>query len=150
VVAASIWYIARPELTEDQKNGKTIVAAMTTDFGASMKMVSILTDKPSVLAEEMDKYYRPYVSQELLEEWRADSRIALGRQTSSPYPAGIDIQSVTKINSTTIKVTGTVNEVANNAEGIVETVSTYPVTLTYEYLDDTWKMTEAEKGSPTE
>jgi hypothetical protein len=147
IVGGAIWYSQAHQKSSNLVGGEYAVAGITNAFGANLKMVSLLADKDDVAAS-MDIHYKPFVTPELLAEWKADPTLAPGRQTSSPFPDKIEVASVSKINSRTYKVTGNVLEVANGTKGSTQVVSVYPITLTYKNFDGTWLITELEKGQP--
>ncbi|MBP9851780.1 MAG: hypothetical protein KBC67_00785 [Candidatus Pacebacteria bacterium] len=145
IAAGAVWYVTKPKYASNLIGGEYAVAGITNAFGANLKMVS-LTAEPALVAESMDRQYKPFVTEKLLAEWKADPTKALGRQTSSPYPDKIEIASVSKVSKKSYVVTGNVIEVATGTKGAVTTVSVYPVTLTYKNIRGVWLIDEVVKG----
>jgi hypothetical protein len=83
------------------------VRTLMRDFGAKLKMVSLLAP-PDILEKSMREHYAPYVSDALLEKWIADPSTAPGRQVSSPWPDRIEIKHITPgglVNADILEVT---------------------------------------------
>lgn len=104
----SIWIINTQEKKENipQDQGKQTdqVAEFVRHFGEQLKEVSLIAPDAS---EQIKKQYGPYVADDLLSGWEEDPESAPGRLTSSPWPEGLVVKSVTKATSTenTYKVT---------------------------------------------
>ncbi|HRH31663.1 MAG TPA: hypothetical protein PK950_03275 [Candidatus Paceibacterota bacterium] len=148
IAAGAVWYATKPKYASNLVGGEYAVAGITNAFGANLKMVS-LTAEPALIAESMDRQYKPFVTEKLLADWKADPTKAIGRLTSSPYPDKIEIASVSKVSKKSYVVTGNVIEVATGTKGAVTTVSVYPITLTYKNIKGVWLIDELVKGEPT-
>jgi type II secretory pathway pseudopilin PulG len=123
---------------------ETAVRMKVVEFGRKLKNVSILA---ADYKNQLQTQYGAYVTPALLMKWKADSSLALGRTTSSPWPDRIEIVSVTKQNETTYKVEGNVIEV--NADQPVAAVAVYPVTITVQLDRGVWLITNVVKGAYT-
>jgi hypothetical protein len=113
------------------------------DFGAHLRNVSLLAPATDDKAA-MDENYGPYVAPELLAQWEADPSKALGRETSSPYPARIQIGQQGAQDDEYV-VYGTVVEMAQGSGG-EEVVGTYPVEFALKQYDGRWMIYSAVKG----
>lgn len=144
VAAGAVWYLNKPEQGTNLVSEQYTVAGITNAFGANLKMVSLLAPEKDLI-DAFDRQYKPFITPELLAEWKADPTKAIGRSTSSPYPDKIEIASVNKVSKKSYVVTGNVIEVANATKGTVTTVSVYPVTLTFTNVDGTWLISALER-----
>jgi hypothetical protein len=113
------------------------------DFGAHLRNVSLLAPAAALKAA-MDENYGPYIAPELLAQWEADPSKALGRETSSPYPARIQIGQQGAQDDVYV-VYGTVVDVAQG-QGGEEIVGTYPVEFALKQIDGRWMIYSAVKG----
>jgi hypothetical protein len=113
------------------------------DFGAHLRNVSLLAPAADLKAA-MDENYGPYVAPELLAQWEADPSNALGRETSSPYPARIQIGQQGAQDDVYV-VYGTVIDVAQGGGG-EEIVGTYPVEFALKQINGRWMIYSAVKG----
>lgn len=119
------------------------VQRVVQDFGKAMKQVSLLAPSETVRAE-IDAAYGPYVSGELLAAWNANPRAAPGRETSSPWPARINIGQM-EGDASGFVVNGTVIEVVNGGDG-EEIVGTYPIKVRLKKIEGVWRIWYFEKG----
>lgn len=125
------------------------VRALVQNFGLKLQDVSLLAPYETVSAE-IAREYAPYVTAELLTEWQDDTSKAPGRLTSSPWPARIEIASVTKKSPTEFAVEGHVIDVTNEGGGINEIpteAARRPVTLVARKLSTEWKIAQFELGA---
>lgn len=127
----------------DDSEAEVVVRSTVEEFGTKLRNVSLLGPS-DVVAREMDENYSLIVDAELFARWKADPRNAPGRLTSSPWPEGIQIESVTKNNDGSYSVAGYVNETTSEGEA---PLASYPVTMRLEMLDGHWMIVEFEKGS---
>jgi hypothetical protein len=129
------------------------IRAQVQAFGSRLKDVSLLAP-PAQLKKDMQAAYGEYLTPELLAAWQANPAIALGRQTSSPWPDRIEIGSVTKNADDSYAVHGTVIEIAsadaNKSITPSQPVTTYPVTLTMVRSGNDWLISKMEKGTYSE
>ncbi|MDB5224991.1 MAG: hypothetical protein JWO43_613 [Candidatus Adlerbacteria bacterium] len=124
----------------------TAVRAFVTEFGTKLQAVSLLAPTAQRKAE-MDANYSAYVSPELLAAWYPEGSEALGRHTSSPWPAKIDVVSVTPASEGMYTVEGNIIEVANGPGTTTEAAAVQPVTLTVKKTGDSYRIVAAGKGS---
>ena len=77
----------------DQAKDEAEVKALVVEFGAYLKSIS-LQEPSDTLKGDIQQVYGPYVTDALLQSWRADPTHAPGRQTSSPWPDRIEVSSI--------------------------------------------------------
>lgn len=145
--------ISTPESTaEEPVNNDTanmaLIKTLVEDFGKVLANVSLLGPS-DILEEDMQKYYGPFVSGELISQWIQDPSKALGRLTSSPWPDHIEIIDVKKISDDKYEVTGNVVEIASVEASSGGYAAKYGVSLTVERLNDGWIITEVTKNLET-
>jgi hypothetical protein len=69
------------------------VSQLVTSFGGYEKSIS-LQENTDLLKSDIQSNYGQFVTDALLQQWRADPANAPGRKTSSPWPDRIVIDSV--------------------------------------------------------
>ena len=74
-------------------------------FGSRMQTVSLLVPD-SLAASRLQEAYGTLVTPDLLSDWMARPAVAPGRRVSSPWPARIEVKSVTPSGSDEYLVTG--------------------------------------------
>ncbi len=104
-------------------------------FGSTLKNVSLLGDDAAVTLA-IEENYAPYVTEELLADWKANHSHAPGRVTSSPAPDRLGISSLTKQGAGRIAL----GEVILTTGGGDETVDTVPFVAQIIETDDGWKI----------
>src|SRR3989344_767007 len=72
---------------------KREVRATVQEFGAQLNKVPLAGEEWQV-RDALAANYRSYLTEELLEMWSEDPSLAAGRQTSSPWPARIEVITV--------------------------------------------------------
>jgi hypothetical protein len=113
VLFALYFFLFKPQSPE---SAAVEVREHVEEFGGKLQMVSILAPY-DVVSTIMDEHYGPYVSAELLAQWKMSPLSAPGRATSSPYPGRIDVRVVTPNADGSFTVEGRVIEVtADNSE----------------------------------
>lgn len=117
------------------------IRAQTEGFGEALQQVSLLAPD-DVRQAEMQENYSAYLSPNVLNEWKNDSSHAVGRLTSSPWPARIEIQTVTKRDDGTYEVKGDIIEVTNADPDVARR----PVTLVFEKQNGRWLIASVEAG----
>jgi hypothetical protein len=145
LVAGIVWYAQNPVFNSSFRNGEQVVTDLTHQIGEDMQKISLLGPKDTV-ESDIERYYKPIVTPELYAIWKTDINLVPGRVTSSPYPQKIDITRTEKMSKTKYRIFGTVVEVANGAGDTTEVAGTYPITITYSYLNGKWLISELEKG----
>ncbi len=125
--------------SENDPNEET-VRDLVLSFGRNLRFVSLLAPLPDIKAA-MDQYYAPFVSGELLDAWEGNPDLAPGRQTSSPYPARIDIDRVVRTANTSYRVEGRVIELTSEDELSGDSSAEYDVIFTVDNLAGVWRIT---------
>lgn len=146
-LGAAGWLLAhnaKPDMSATDI-GEADVRAAVTGFGAALQKVSVLSP---TAADDMDAAYGPYVDAALLAQWKAAPSMAPGRQTSSPWPDHIDIDSVTKADDGTYDVTGSVVLMTSNEVEHGGNAGTVPVSMTLRWEGDSWKVFRYVEGAP--
>lgn len=82
-------------------------------FGKQMQKISVLAPPPAI-QEELPKVYGDVLSSDLLAQWEAHPDQTVGREGSSPWPSGIEVQHVDCTQSNTCHVTGKVDYITSN------------------------------------
>src|SRR4051812_4438685 len=101
VVAAAVAVLAVTATTPSRAQAPVTAGAaneaqvrtVVTEFGKRLREVSVMAPKAAA-AKAMDGAYAAYVAPGLLAAWKRDPQKAAGKQTSSPYPARIDIETI--------------------------------------------------------
>ncbi len=68
-----------------ETRGSDAAEAVLREFGGKLKNVSLLSEN-DVLVASIEENYAPYITEELLADWKANPSHAPGRLTSSPWP----------------------------------------------------------------
>lgn len=123
---------------EHEGDVRTVVAG----FGNALSAVSLFAPDA---AAQIRTAYSPYVTPELLAEWEADPARAPGRDTSSPWPDHIAVDTVTQVDATTYQAVGRIVLAASSG-----TTGSIPVTLTVVRKDGAYRIATflAENTSP--
>lgn len=80
-------------LFRDSDGARQIAAENAVrEFGSQLQNVPLAGDAASV-REAIETYYSGYVTENLLSSWLDEPSSAPGRETSSPWPARIDVTS---------------------------------------------------------
>ncbi len=134
-----------PDTTSVSNANDTAIRATVTEFGTKLKNVSLLApNASSTLATE----YGSYIAPELLAKWQQNPNLAIGRQTSSPWPESIDVVSVTPLSESTYTVEANVIEVTNASPR--EPAAVYPITITIQKIAEKWLVTSLSRGAYSE
>ncbi|HVU06785.1 MAG TPA: hypothetical protein VHE10_03305 [Candidatus Paceibacterota bacterium] len=166
IIAAAAYYMTRvpyAEVPVDQNGGEGgiqspignpggsvssgdqgTVEAVVSAFGKAMRNVSILAPTTTAAAA-FDANYGSLISPELLQQWKASPSKAIGRMTSNPWPESIGIVSVSANTDGSYTVQGNVVEVTTTDPNDV--AAAYPVTLTLEKRDASWRITNITRGA---
>jgi hypothetical protein len=105
VVGLFFWNSINPNTIK--KDEKAEVTALVENFGSKLKEVS-LSDPEEVVSLEIKNVYAPFVSSKLLLDLTSNPTKAPGREVSSPWPEKIEIVSMDKQDSHTIRVVGNI------------------------------------------
>lgn len=106
-------------------------------FGEQLLRVS-LQAPDSIVVREIREAYTPVVTAELLAAWTSEPRRAPGRETSSPWPARIEVRSVAAADASTCRVEGDVIY-TSSAPSPGDSGRRAPVTLLVRQ-DDGWRV----------
>lgn len=146
------WYASsgyKPMVADDGSAARALV----TEFGTKLKMVSLLAPQDELRAA-MEANYGAYVAPELLAQWVNDPTMALGRQTSSPWPERIDVVSVEQIGEGAVyRVEANIIEVAMDVTqmgSVAVPAAVQPVTLALEERGGALKIVKVEWGAYSE
>ncbi|MDD3751711.1 MAG: peptidase M56, partial [Tissierellia bacterium] len=96
VLLMAIFIIYSISNNNDLNNDEEEVIKLVEDFGRTLKNVSLLAPRDSVI-QAINENYSPYVTDELMQSWIANPRRAPGRTTSSPWPERIEINNVERL-----------------------------------------------------
>ena len=96
MVNASLKKHERRNTVLDQQ-GEGAARETIVGFGSKLKNVPLLSDEKT-LKQSINKEYKPYVTNELLNFWLDNLDSAPGRATSSPWPEKIEILEFDKTN----------------------------------------------------
>ncbi len=135
-----------PEGSVSNENDSAIRAQVTA-FGTTLKNVALL-GTPENVKKDLQKNYESYLTPELLLAWQNNPSLALGRQTSSPWPDRINIVSVVGKNGS-YTVDGNVIELTS-ADAPQEPAAVYPITLAVEKRHNSWLIASVTKGAYSE
>ena len=116
---------------------KQSVTNQVTGFGNNLSMVSLQAPNEEV-SKNIQQYYSPYVSEQLLIAWQQDPRKAPGRLVSSPWPDHIDVLSTTKVSADTYEVKGEIIYLTNVEKANGGAAAKNPVTLLVKKYDNRW------------
>lgn len=111
-------------ITDDEKYQ---ITALVDDFGKKLTSVDILSPE-DIIAEDIQKYYSPYLTTNLLSKWVFDPYQAMGKFVSSPWPDRIEIDSMERLDDNTVKVKGYVIWVVSG-NGALDVTDRVPAVL---------------------
>lgn len=120
-----------------ESRGSDAAETVLIAFGENLKNVSFLSEG-DVLTAAIEQNYGPYVTPELLADWKANPEHAPGRLTSSPWPERLVIGMITAQGESRI-VTGEVILVTSTEES-GETADTVPFVAQMIPVDGVWKI----------
>jgi len=128
--------------------GEAGVRTVVTGFGKRLRDVSLTAPKAAA-AKAMDGAYAPYLAPKLLAAWKRNPQKAAGKQTSSPYPARIEIATIKpeegKKGRDAFVVTGKVILLTAKEERDGGAFASNPVTMTIEKQQGRWLITAYEE-----
>lgn len=116
------------------------VRTTIAQFGNQLNSVSLLAP---TAAEDIERTYGPFVAPELLASWVANPESAPGRQTSSPWPDHIEVDSVTKNETGNYDVAGRI--ILKTSTGDAGSV---PVSITVSDVGGSFLITRYEEVRP--
>lgn len=106
-------------------------------FGEKLKNVPLQGDE-STVTKAIEENYAPYVTEELLADWKANHEHAPGRLTSSPWPDHLGVASVSE-QGAGILMSGEV-VLKTSAENSAEGADTIPYVALLISTDSGWKI----------
>jgi hypothetical protein len=108
-------------------------------FGERLRRVSLLAPE-SLLVREIETAYAPFVTSRLLETWKSDPSRAPGRQTSSPWPARLEVRSVQAVDDDVCRVAAEIVYASSaDGSGSPAAVPRQPIALSVTWIDG-WKI----------
>ena len=113
-------------------------------FGGRLLHVNLLQQNRDSLTNDIRDTYGPYVTTLLLGGWLSMPASAPGRETSSPWPARIEVREATPVGSTSFEIDGDIVYVtAVDGEPVART----PIRATVvRGPDDVWRISEWTAG----
>ncbi|MDB5255294.1 MAG: phage shock protein PspC [Candidatus Nomurabacteria bacterium] len=135
-------YFCDPTSATENQNEQA-VRDTVQHFGETLQQVSLLAPA-ATLKPQMEKVYGSYLTPELLKQWQNNPDIALGRQTSSPYPDHISIDEVSKNEDGSYTVTADIIEMTSNPQD--HFINAQPVTFTVVNVNNEWRISATEIG----
>jgi hypothetical protein len=145
IIIAGTAYQRQKQKAQDIVDNSS-VTTLVTQFGTTMQKVSL--SAPDVL-DEIANNYVAYATSSLIAKWKANPPFAPGRGLSSPWPASIDIKSVTKNSDGSYTVQGMVNEVTSNEVAHGGIAAEFPLTLTLKKYNTSWLIYDYQAGAET-
>ena len=115
------------------------------NFGKRLRNVALLTPDA---AQQIEDQYADFVTLDLLVVWMADPSHAPGRLTSSPWPDRIEITTVMEQDPQVNLVSGQVVELTSAGLYSDKVAVTYPVELTFVYVDSYWLISDYQAELP--
>lgn len=127
---------------------RAAVRSLVEQFGKQMQKVSTLAP-PSAMRRQLQSVYGGLLSPQLLETWQAHPDRVVGREVSSPWPSGIDINRIDCPTAIRCHVQGQVRYVTSNEVEHGGVAARRPVRLRVEWKHDTgWRIAAVEVGKP--
>lgn len=127
---------------------KAAVREVVEHFGTRMQKVSVLAP-PDAMRPQLKKVYGDLLTPGLLQAWLNDPSKVVGREVSSPWPAGIDIEGIHCRTASRCRVKGQVRYVTSNEVEHGGVANQRPVRLHVEREDDDgWRIASVEVDSP--
>ena len=111
------------------------MSTLVTQFCQQLQKVSLQDPHAAQLIGEM---YSPYASAALLSQWEANPAAAPGRETSSPWPDHIQVDSMQQQPDGSYVVHGDVIEISSQEVAHGGIASQYPVTITLQQTGNQW------------
>ncbi len=129
------------EIAAETPSVRSVVLA----FGSKMQNVNTQSS-PTVLKAAIRDNYGSYVDPQLIVDWERGLAPVPGRNTSSPWPARIDIASITAAGNNAYVVKGKVVEVTSKEVASGGIAASYNVTIRLELEAGTWLITKFEQA----
>ncbi len=127
---------------------KAAVRKVVERFGTQMQKVSVLAP-PAAMRPQLKKVYGGLLTSALLQAWLDDPSQAVGREVSSPWPAGIDVDDVDCPTTTRCRVQGQVRYLTSNEVEHGGVAERRPIRLRVERKTAAgWRIAAVEIGKP--
>ncbi|HEX6641704.1 MAG TPA: hypothetical protein VF215_11360 [Thermoanaerobaculia bacterium] len=110
---AAALLIACGSSDEERAAARAEAIDVVESFGTRLAHVNLLVGDRAQLTNDIRDTYGPYVTTLLLGGWMSDLRSAPGRETSSPYPARIEVRETIPVGESAFDVTGDIVYVTN-------------------------------------
>ncbi len=141
VVLIAIFMIYKINNDNSNNNDEEEVIILVKDFGRTLKNVSLLAPRDTVIQAIKDNY-SPYVTDELMQSWITHPRRAPGRTTSSPWPERIEITEVEKLSEDEYSIKGRIVEVTSAEAESGGAAAFRPVELIIRRTENKWLIDE--------
>ncbi len=122
--------------TASEVRGNEEASAVLQEFGSKLKNVSLLDAEG--LNAAIDQNYAPYITAELLADWKANPSHVPGRQTSSPWPDRLGIGTVSTQGTSRVFAGEVILVTSTEGEG--EVADTVPFVAQLIQTDEGWKI----------
>ena len=127
---------------EEQAASRAAAVEVVETFGRRLVHVNLLSDSVQQITTAIRENYGPYTTTLLLGGWLSDLNSAPGRETSNPWPAGIEVQEVEPVGRQAFDVTGDILHVTQvDGDPVLRTPIRARVVLG---PDDIWRISEWE------
>ncbi|ACL69708.1 hypothetical protein [Halothermothrix orenii] len=120
---------------------KNIIKEVVIEFGSNLKKVSLQSPEDKLI-KDINKYYKDYVTRELLNKWLTNPSKVPGRSFSSPWPEEIEIKKIKNIGGDKYRVIGIVKEVTSKELVKGEPLNRYQVELIVKKIKNKWLISD--------
>jgi hypothetical protein len=121
-------FSAKKEKNKGNDNENREITVLVENFGGRLKNVSLLAPSED-LKKSIEDNYKGFLTDKLLNEYLNEPRKAPGRLVSSPWPEGIEIESIERINDSEYLVKGIIIEKTSEEEEHGGFAAKRPITL---------------------
>ena len=127
---------------EEQAASRTAAIEVVESFGTRLVHVNLQADSVGPITDAIRQNYGPYVTTLLLGGWLSDPGSAPGRETSNPWPSGIEVRDAQPVGRNGYDVTGDIVYVTRvDGEPVLRTPIRARV---LRGPDDVWRIAEWE------
>ena len=137
VLLMAIFIIYSISNNNDLNNDEEEVIKLVEDFGRTLKNVSLLAPRDSVI-QAINENYSPYVTDELMQSWIANPRRAPGRTTSSPWSERIEINNVERLSENEYLLKDRIVEVTSTEAESGGAAAFRPIELSVIKIGNNW------------
>ncbi len=142
----TLQYSTHEKPLTDTTEERETVADIVTLFGKKIANVPLGAPATDTIAASIEENYAEFLDPILLNIWKMNPTMALGRKTSSPWPDRIDIGTMTKVGDDRYTVMGTIAEVTS-AEATGDATVHRPVRIELQRQNGTWRIVGAAASS---